>query len=36
MDQGLVLLGAWSQLVVVVGVLLFWVLRGRGQGGRSD
>jgi len=30
MDQGLVLLGAWLELAVVVSVLGFWILRGRG------
>jgi hypothetical protein len=30
MDQGLVLLAAWTELGVLVGVLAFWLLRGRG------
>jgi hypothetical protein len=29
MNQGLVLLGAWGQMVFVVGVLAYFVLRGR-------
>ena len=30
MDQGLVLLAAWGELLAAVGVLMFWILRGRG------
>jgi hypothetical protein len=30
MDQGLVLLAGWFELLAVLGVLLFFVLRGRG------
>jgi hypothetical protein len=29
MDQGLVLLGAWAEWAAMVGVLAYWVLRGR-------
>jgi hypothetical protein len=29
MDQGLVLLGAWAELATIVGVLAYFVLRGR-------
>jgi hypothetical protein len=29
-DQGLVLLLAWSELLLVLVVLAYWVLRGRG------
>jgi len=29
MNQGLVILAAWSELTVVVLVLAYWVMRGR-------
>jgi hypothetical protein len=28
-NQGLVLLIAWAEMIAVVGVLAYWILRGR-------